>query len=181
MRRILLFVLLAGALVGASVPLPAGASSDYVASVIDPQGDTTDVRADITNVNGSYGSGDLREIHFDMHLNVTPRSNDQGWHGDTGMSWLVDSDGDGLADWTVVKTGQGISVRDRAGAVPCSARDMSQTDTDPNFAMLSVQVDPGCFGGPAELRFAARTSYDADGVPGDGPPATDPAPDRGWS
>ncbi|MDQ1395754.1 MAG: hypothetical protein QOG64_1013 [Acidimicrobiaceae bacterium] len=177
MRRFL-GILLTFALASVCAPITALAGSGNVG---DPRGDTSDPRADIQNVGASYGTGDLGEVRLDLHLLTTPPPDDHAWQGDTDYVWLIDTDGNGEADWFVHKTGDGVFLRDRSGAVPCNVRDFSHYDTQADFSTLSVQFNPSCIGGPSVLRYAATSSYDGDGIRGNNSPSTDLAPDAGWA
>lgn len=150
--------------------VPASSSS----TLTDPVGDAALTTADIESASLTARSDGSILARVVVSEWTDPTSDD--WRfGDTGASWSIDSDADGVADAVVVSTGgPGAGVTDPAGTVLCDATPAA----DPAARRYDVTFSAGCIGNPETLRFSVGFEFDDTLF---GLAAQDTAPASGWS
>jgi hypothetical protein len=186
--RVSVCVLLAAGPVLAGAP----ARADSGAELADPAGDTVndDTGAPLDVPQADILATSIRATPGEITLNVRvrrptdPRS-DPAWDGDTGVNWLLDTNGDGTADFEADYYTEGGRI---AGGVyratenedePILCQLKSATfDADSGY---TVVIDPACIGAPQKLAYVAEFWYDTNPADDAAPAGDDMVPDTGMS
>jgi hypothetical protein len=90
----------------------------------------------------------------------TPTTSDDWLFGETGARWLLDANGDDVADGRVQLTVEAGALR--AGVIGSGGRVRCLADPSTSEATrsYSASFDAGCIGNPEQLRFLTQFAYD---------------------
>jgi hypothetical protein len=196
-RRISGVVLLAVGLGLAAGPMGAGAAESppplvtTLQTVVDSVGDVLNAitnsvfdnsRADITSASLEYAPGWIR-MKAQLKTPTDPLK-DPKWNDGNDLEWALDTNGDGLEDYTVeFATDKG----ELYGAVFDASKPDQKSACDADSASFSPQdgytlvIDPKCIGNPKSLGYAATMYFDTDPKDNKLPAVSDRVPDQGFT
>jgi hypothetical protein len=197
LRRFSGVVILAIGLGFAAGPPGAGAADEPVPplvttlqSVVDGAADVINTitssvfdnpRADITGASVEYAPGWIR-----MKVQVkngTDPLKDDAWSDRSDAEWVLDTDADGMPDYTVEFASDKGELY---GAVFDVAKPDEKSACDADSASYSPQdgytlvIDPACIGKPQKLGYAVAMFFDTNPKDDKAPMATDRVPDQGF-
>ncbi len=177
----------------AAGPVLAGAPAraDSGTELADPAGDTVndDTGAPLDVPQADILASSIRATTGGITLNVRvrrptdPRS-DRAWDGETGADWMLDTTGDGQADFEAdyfTEEGRILGEVTRATdnenePVLCPAS--AAFDPDGGYSLV---VDRACIGNPQTIAYTAELWYDTNPADDASPTGDDLAPDTGMS
>ncbi len=190
----------AGGTGGGTSPSPSGGASPTgtptagpgvpTVTVTDPSGDTVVDgtgkpvavgRADIVRAMADYTARAV-VLTAQVAQPVDPKQ-DPNWISDsTYVSWALDTNGDGVADFEVqYYLASGAPVADVSRAGDTSNTSLCSAEAGYTADGYTVAIDPACLGGPATVSFRVTTYYDTDPKNTNSDVATDVSPDGGLS
>jgi hypothetical protein len=197
LRRFSGVVILAIGLGLAAGPPGAGAADEPVPplvttlqTVVDGAGDVINTitssifenpRADITGATLEYAPGWIR-MKVQVKTGTDPLK-DEAWSDKSDAEWVLDTDVDGMPDYTVeFATDQGEIY----GAVFDVKKPDEKSVCDADSASYSAEdgytlvIDPACIGKPQKLGYAVAMFLDTNPKDDKAPMATDRIPDQGF-
>lgn len=139
------------------VAVAGAATSEYGAVVNDARGDVTTPRGDIVRTSVRYGED---KVTFKTELRDAGSYKTANWqHGDTGVAWFVDTNGDRYEDFfvSIINNGRDRldgAVFDSYGTLRCRARPSKRGD------VFKIRVAHSCVATPRRLRFQGVMAYD---------------------
>lgn len=138
-------------------------------------------RADIVRVVADYTARAV-VLAAQVAQPVDPKQ-DPNWTSDrTYVSWLLDTNGDGVADFEVqYYLASGAPVADVSRAGDTSNTPLCSAEAGYTGDGYTVAVDPACLGGPASVSFRVTMYYATDPKNANSDVATDVSPDGGLS
>jgi len=185
---------------GGTSPSPSGGASPTgtptagpgvpTVTVTDPSGDpvvdgsgkpAAVGRADIVRAMADYTARAV-VLTAQVAQPVDPKQ-DPNWISDsTYVSWALDTNGDGVADFEVqYYLASGAPVADVSRAGDTSNTPLCSAEAGYTADGYTVAIDPACLGGPATVSFRVTTYYDTDPKNTNSDVATDVSPDGGLS
>ena len=159
-------------------------------SVVDGLGDVINTitssvfdnpRADITGASLEYAPGWIR-MKVQVKQGTDPLKDD-AWSDQSDAEWVLDTDADGMPDFTVeFATDKG----ELYGAVFDVKKPDEKSVCDADSASYSAEdgytlvIDPACIGKPGKLGYAVAIFFDTNPKDDKAPMATDRIPDQGF-